>query len=101
MTSANNFHSHIFAWYYNVLLGTQPCPDYKIFLTKVEGHYKDMVVGSKWNGTVNQGAVFTAKPSAQTPAAPLPAAVTPHMTQKGKCHFCGGDHLQPDCAKWA
>ena len=60
-----------------------------------------MVVGGKWNGIVNQGAVFTAKPSIQTPPTPLPAAATPHTTQKGKCHFCGRDHLQPDCVKWA
>eukprot|EP00957_Ditylum_brightwellii_P046553 3532378-Ditylum_brightwellii.AAC.1 len=101
--SSKNFNSLIFAWHHNVLLGTQPCSEYKSFLTKVEDHYKDMVVGGKWHGTVNQGTAFTAKLSLhpQTPAAlPTPVA-TPHTTQKVSCHFCGGDFLQPDCAKWA
>eukprot|EP00957_Ditylum_brightwellii_P025869 1957045-Ditylum_brightwellii.AAC.1 len=102
-TSVDNFNSIIFAWHHNVLLGTQPCPVYKSFLTKVEDHYKDIIVGSKWHVTANQGAVFTAKPSLhpQTPAPTLTPAALPHTSQKVKCHFCGGGHLWPDCAKWA
>eukprot|EP00957_Ditylum_brightwellii_P042854 3243904-Ditylum_brightwellii.AAC.1 len=105
MTSVDNFNSLIFAWHHNVLLGTQPCPEYKSFLTKVEDHYKDMVVGGEWHGTANQGAAFTITPNLQTqtqaPAAPSTPATKSHATQKAKCHFCDGDHLLPDCAKWA
>eukprot|EP00957_Ditylum_brightwellii_P058603 4444689-Ditylum_brightwellii.AAC.1 len=64
-----------------------------------------MVVGRVWHGTANQGAAFTTTPNphteTQAPATPSTLATTSHATQKAKCHFCGGDHLQPDCAKWA
>eukprot|EP00957_Ditylum_brightwellii_P066016 5006776-Ditylum_brightwellii.AAC.1 len=53
-TSVGNFNSLIFASHHSVLLGTQPCPEYKSFLNKVEDHYKDMVVGGEWHGAANQ-----------------------------------------------
>eukprot|EP00957_Ditylum_brightwellii_P056548 4287549-Ditylum_brightwellii.AAC.1 len=82
-TSVNNFNSLIVSWHHNVLLGAQPHPDYKTFLTKVQEHYKDMVVNSKWNSTSNQGTAFTAKTSPQTTATPLPSAatLTPHRRE--------------------
>eukprot|EP00957_Ditylum_brightwellii_P080859 6150728-Ditylum_brightwellii.AAC.1 len=46
--------------------GTQSRPEYNSFLTKVEDHYKDMVIGSEWHGTVNQGAAFTTTPNLYT-----------------------------------
>eukprot|EP00957_Ditylum_brightwellii_P181182 13801073-Ditylum_brightwellii.AAC.1 len=103
-TSDENFNTIIFTWHHNVLLGTQLCPHYKSFFTKVEEHCKDMVVGGKWDGTANQGTAFkptpvqpqsttTPGPALQTPTT-LPAVTNPQTATKDvKCHFCGGTHL--------
>eukprot|EP00957_Ditylum_brightwellii_P059537 4520847-Ditylum_brightwellii.AAC.1 len=62
-----------------------------------------MVVGGKWNCTINQGAAFESTPvqaHLTTTPTSLPAVTTPQPTMKdGKCHFYGGVHLQPECAK--
>eukprot|EP00957_Ditylum_brightwellii_P198930 15162703-Ditylum_brightwellii.AAC.1 len=82
---------------------TQPCLEYNSFLTKVEDHYKDMVVVGEWHATANKGAAFNTTPNPHTknqaPAAPSTPATMSHATQKSKCHFCCRDYLQPYCAK--
>eukprot|EP00957_Ditylum_brightwellii_P032249 2443633-Ditylum_brightwellii.AAC.1 len=66
--------------------GTQPCLEYKNFLTKVEYYYKDMVVGGERHVTANQGTAFTTTPNLHTqtpaPAAPSTPGTKSHAMQK-------------------